>query len=282
MIICKSATILGKHIVEFQKNGATIGFVPTMGALHDGHASLVLEAKKNTSVVVCSIFVNPTQFNDPADFEKYPITIEKDIEILEKLGCDILFLPNVQEIYPDGVDQLLHYELGKLENILEGEFRPGHFQGVCNVVDRLLAIVKPTHLFLGQKDFQQCLVIKKLIELNHFNVATIIVPTVRESSGLAMSSRNTRLNEADRKKAALIFQTMTTMAEKIQMKLELSSITAWGTNELNANGFKTEYISIAKANTMETIENIDSSESMVILVAAFLDGVRLIDNLTIA
>ena len=147
------------------EKGKTIGFVPTMGALHAGHISLIKASKNENPITVCSIFVNPTQFNDPKDFEKYPVTIEKDIDMLKEAGCDVLFLPSVEEMYPEGIVTENHYDLGYLETILEGKFRPGHFQGVCMVMQRLLKIVSRIDLYLGQKDYQQCMVIKRLIEL---------------------------------------------------------------------------------------------------------------------
>src|SRR6187455_1825132 len=206
MIICKKPGELQDILEKKKKEKHHVGYVPTMGALHAGHLSLASEARKQNKIVVCSIFVNPTQFNDPEDFKKYPITLEKDILMFEEAGCDLLFIPSVQDIYPNGIDHLTHYELGFLETVLEGKFRPGHFQGVCQVMHRLLEIVLPDNLYLGQKDYQQCMVIKKLIGLIGLNdrIKVNICPTLREADGLAMSSRNTRLLPGDRKKAATI------------------------------------------------------------------------------
>ena len=164
-----------------------------------------------------SIFINPTQFNDPTDFKKYPVTLEKDIVMLEAAGCDILFLPSVEEIYPDGTTTTMHYDLGYLETILEGHYRPGHFQGVCMVVHRLLDIVKPDNLYIGQKDYQQCMVIKRLIELIGMKdlIQVNISPTLREPDGLAMSSRNMRLSDEERKNAVNIYQTLHFVKEQI-------------------------------------------------------------------
>ena len=164
MVIFKEAEALSKSMGSDKNNGKKIGFVPTMGALHPGHLSLVKTSKQENDITVCSIFVNPTQFNNPEDLKHYPVTIEKDIEALLQVDCDILFLPPVSEIYPSYY-QKKHYELGPMETILEGKFRPGHFQGVCQVVDRLLTIVDPDHLYLGQKDFQQCMVLKKMVSI---------------------------------------------------------------------------------------------------------------------
>src|SRR6476469_4861359 len=170
MTIFKRISDLSEHLNMLRSAQKTIGFVPTMGALHEGHLSLINTSKLKCDVTVCSIFVNPTQFNDPADFEKYPITIEKDIELLIRNGCDVLFLPSIVEMYPEGTSQTERYDLGELEDRLEGFYRPGHFQGVCRIVDKLLSAVQPDQLFMGQKDFQQCMVIKRLIELKHSNV----------------------------------------------------------------------------------------------------------------
>lgn len=259
-----------------------IGFVPTMGALHAGHLSLVDEAKKQNNVVVCSIFVNPTQFNDPEDFKKYPITLENDILMFEKAGCDILFIPSVQDVYPKGIDQHDHYELGFLENILEGKFRPGHFQGVCQVVDRLLGIVSPDNLYLGQKDYQQCLVIKKLLELIGLNDKIRIhnCPTLREENGLAMSSRNTRLSAGDRKKAATVSAALRFIKENLKPG-DTNEMIDKAMHMLQQKEFKIDYVEIADADTLKSVENWNGKQKIVALAAAFLNNVRLIDNMVI-
>ena len=210
MIIFKKPKELHDFLEKRRDERKTIGFTPTMGALHAGHISLVNEAKKQNDVVLCSIFVNPTQFNDPEDFRRYPVTIEKDILMLEDAGCDVLFFPIVHDIYPSGTSDQKHYNLGFLETVLEGKFRPGHFQGVCQVMHRLLEIVMPDNLYLGQKDYQQSMVIKKLIELIglHNKIKVTVCPTLREKDGLAMSSRNARLLPAERIKATTIFASL--------------------------------------------------------------------------
>jgi pantoate--beta-alanine ligase len=259
-----------------------IGFVPTMGALHAGHLSLVVEAKKENKIVVCSIFVNPTQFNDPEDFKKYPITLEKDILMFEEAGCDVLFIPSLQEIYPNGIDHLKHYELGFLETVLEGKFRPGHFQGVCQVMHRLFEIVLPNNLYLGQKDYQQCMAIKKLIELIGLNerVKVNICPTLREDDGLAMSSRNTRLVPDDRKKAPTISTALRYIKENLKAG-DTKKIKDEAKKMLLQKGFRIDYIEIADADALELVENWDGKQKVVALAAAFLNQVRLIDNLVI-
>ncbi|HEX7905566.1 MAG TPA: pantoate--beta-alanine ligase, partial [Chitinophagaceae bacterium] len=261
------------------KKGKSIGFVPTMGALHQGHISLIEACKKENSITVSSIFVNPAQFNDPKDFNKYPVTIEQDIEMLETAGCDALLLPSVVEIYPDGQPRQ-HYELGHLENLLEGKFRPGHFQGVCMVMHRLLDIVKPGNLYLGQKDCQQCMVIIKLIELIGMNgsVKVNICPTLREPDGLAMSSRNLRLNEEERKRAATIFMTLCFIKDNLDKK-NINQLLEQAIAMLNKKGFKVDYAIIVNAKTLEPIEVFNKDQKMVALIAAFINEIRLIDNL---
>ena len=204
MIIFKRPGDLHNFLENKRSAQKKIGFAPTMGALHAGHLSLVTEAKKQNDLVVCSIFINPTQFNDPEDFKKYPVTIEKDILLYEASGCDVVFMPLVEDMYPSGTKELTRYDLGFLETVLEGKFRPGHFQGVCQVMHRLLEIVLPDNLYLGQKDYQQCMVIRKLIELIGLEdkIKVNICPTLREKDGLAMSSRNARLLPDERINAA--------------------------------------------------------------------------------
>src|SRR5436190_4833396 len=191
MILFKKEADLHNWLDVQQKKDRQVGFIPTMGALHQGHISLIKSSKINEAITVCSIFVNPTQFNDRKDFNKYPATPENDIYLLEKADCDVLFMPSEREIYPDSFNKT-HYDLGYLETILEGKYRPGHFQGVCKVMDRLLHIVNPSHLYLGQKDYQQCMVIRKLIQIVGLSksVEITVSSTLRENDGLAMSSCN--------------------------------------------------------------------------------------------
>lgn len=282
MIIFKKAADIHDYLEKKRSKHLKIGFAPTMGALHAGHISLVTEAKKLNDIVVCSIFVNPTQFNDPEDFKKYPITIEKDILMFEAAGCDVLFIPSVEDIYPDGIKNLQHYELGFLETVLEGKFRPGHFQGVCQVVHRLLEIVLPGNLYLGQKDYQQCMVIKKLIELIGLDdkIKTNICPTLREEDGLAMSSRNTRLTPDDRKKATTIFDALRYIKENVKPG-NTDLIVNTGKEMLLKNGFRIDYVAIGNADTLELIDNWDGKQKIVVLAAAFMNDVRLIDNMVI-
>lgn len=280
MIIFKTSAEITAHIKKLKVNGLSVGFVPTMGALHNGHISLIEQSKKENKITVCSIFVNPTQFNNPDDFKKYPITIENDIDMLEKWGCDLLFLPGVDEIYPAGFVKP-HYDLGYLETVLEGKYRPGHFQGVCQVVDRLLHITIPNKLYLGQKDYQQCMVINKLVELKNINTTLVICPTLRESDGLAMSSRNARLNETERQLAVSIYETLLLVKNEIK-KGSLAELKIKAINHLSSFGFKTDYIEIADASNLALEQDWNGNKKLVVLIATYLNDVRLIDNLVLS
>lgn len=254
-----------------------------MGALHPGHLSLIRGAQTNGGFCICSIFVNPTQFNDPADYKKYPVTIENDILLLETAGCDVLFLPSMAEIYPNGTDPARHYDLGYLETVLEGKYRPGHFQGVCMVVDRLLELMTPDSLHIGQKDYQQCMVIKKLVSLIGLEdvIKVVISPTLREPDGLAMSSRNMRLSQDDRKKAVMIFESLHFLRKQIK-KGSLDGLKKQAVQKLIDNGFKVDYIEIADAANLQLVDHWDGKQKLVALAAAFLSGVRLIDNIMLS
>ncbi|HLF45304.1 MAG TPA: pantoate--beta-alanine ligase [Chitinophagaceae bacterium] len=280
MIIIKKAKALSGFLLQRRNNHQLIGFVPTMGALHPGHLALINTSTKTNDLTVCSIFVNPTQFNNSDDFQKYPVTIEKDIKMLEQSGCDVLFLPPVSEIYPMGLTQLENYDLGLLEKILEGKFRPGHFQGVCQVVHRLLEIIKPQFLYLGQKDYQQCLVIKKLLSIRKLNIQIVIVPTVRETDGLAMSSRNKRLTVEAREQATEISKTLLFVKENMK-KGETNKLINAATLQLLNKGFKIDYITIASAENLTEVNEWNGKSKIVVLAAAFINGVRLIDNMLI-
>jgi pantoate--beta-alanine ligase len=279
MTLFKRASDLSAYLLSLHNSGKKTGFVPTMGALHPGHMSLVQLAKKENEVVVCSIFVNPTQFNDRADFEKYPNTIAIDLIQLEETGCDIVFYPSEKEIYGDVSVKKPVFQLGFLEEILEGKYRPGHFQGVCQVVSILLDIVKPGKLYLGQKDYQQCMVIKKLLELrNDEQVQVRVGETVRELDGLAMSSRNMRLDKNDREIAVNIFKALAFIKNNIQPG-DLQKVKTVASELLTKNGFRPDYVEIADAETLGVISKWDGKQKLVALIAAFLNDVRLIDNM---
>jgi pantoate--beta-alanine ligase len=279
MIIFKYADQLARYIEQQKTAGKLIGFVPTMGALHNGHIALIDQSKKNTGVTVCSIFVNPTQFNNPSDYQLYPNTIEKDIEKLEAAGCDVLFLPAIAEMYPQGTINLEHYDLGYLETLLEGKFRPGHFQGVSQVMKRLLTMVQAHKLFMGQKDYQQCMVVSRLLQLMRSPTELITCPTLRETDGLAMSSRNMRLSPEDRQKATTIYKSLTLIKQECNNGGAWPVIKSKASQLLTDAGFKIDYVELADANTLEAAT--DRNGSRVALIAAFLHDVRLIDNMLI-
>lgn len=279
-IISTAAEI--KEITSALSKQKIIGFVPTMGALHEGHLSLINKSKQYCDITVCSIFVNPAQFNNATDFEKYPVTTDTDIALLKSVGCDILFLPTVSEIYPPGLENKI-YELGNLDEIWEGLHRPGHFQGVCKVMDRLLDIVQTHHLWMGQKDFQQCLVIVKLLELtNRKGIFFHRIETVREASGLALSSRNKRLSPTGKENAKAIFEVLKKIKEAFQSK-NFVNLCAEGKKYLLQHGFdEVEYLAIADAENLLLTEEYQHDHQYVAIAAAWIEGVRLIDNLLLS
>ena len=280
MIIFKHSKDLQSYLKKTRAAKFTIGFVPTMGALHSGHLSLIEQCRKQTKLTVCSIFVNRAQFNNPEDFKKYPVTIEKDILFLEEQGCDVLFLPDEKEIYPDAASKLKHYDLGYLETVLEGKFRPGHFQGVCLIVEKLLNIIDPDYLFIGQKDFQQCLVIKKLLEIMKKEIEMVICPTLREATGLAMSSRNLRLDTRQKELAANLYSTLQLIKKELTT-FNFFELKQQAILQLKNDGFKIEYLEMAKTKDLQVINEFKNNEDLVVLIAAFLNEVRLIDNILI-
>ncbi|MCC6289987.1 MAG: pantoate--beta-alanine ligase [Chitinophagaceae bacterium] len=280
MFIFKKSGDIREYLKTQAEQGLSTGFVPTMGALHEGHISLVKTAKDNSDVTIASIFVNPTQFNDPKDFKLYPKTLEKDIYMLEKAGCDVLYLPGVEELYPNGLPVNEHYNLGYLETVLDGKFRPGHFHGVCQVVSRLLHTIEPNQLFIGQKDYQQCLVIRKLVDLLNVKTEIIVCPTFREADGLAMSSRNMRLAPEQRINATGIYKSLIYIKDNITTALwqELKK----AANEiLVKHNLVPDYIEIADADTLELLNAPQNQKQIVALIAAFMGEVRLIDNMII-
>lgn len=279
MIIFKKRTDLTAYLKQFSAS-KSIGFVPTMGALHNGHASLIERATFENDVCVCSIFVNPTQFNDPTDYNKYPQILDADIEFLTHHRLDILFAPSVDEMYPFGLLQMDRYNLAELENKMEGKFRPGHFQAVCHIVHQLLLSVNPHNLYMGEKDFQQIAVIRKLLQLTNSTTKLIPCPTLREESGLAMSSRNKRLSVSARKKAKLLYEILMLIKEN-QDRDSFKKVRQKAMDILADAGFYTEYITLCIADTLEEEEEFNSNKKQRLLLAAQLEGVRLIDNIAI-
>jgi pantoate--beta-alanine ligase len=278
MIVFTTALELTQYIDNQNLILKKIGFVPTMGALHKGHISLVNESKKDNDITIVSIFVNPTQFNNPEDFAKYPNTIVADKAKLIEASCEILFLPDVAEMYPLGTNHLRHYDIDELDTHLEGEFRPGHFQGVCNVVHQLLLQTNPHYIYMGAKDYQQCMVVKKLIEVEKLPVQLHVCPTLREVSGLAMSSRNMRLSVEGKQTASIIYASLLHLKNNQKdFILQKTICEQW---LLNA-GFTLEYIILAHATDLKVLSDFDKAQPMVVLFAAWLEGVRLIDNMVI-
>lgn len=283
MLIFHTVEQLSGYLLYLKQQGQSIGFAPTMGALHKGHLSLLEASKNQCDKTISSIFVNPTQFNNPSDFEKYPVTIAADIKLLELAGCDILFLPSVAEMYPLGTEKRTEYDLGFLETVLEGSSRPGHFQGVCMVMERLLSIVMPHHLFMGLKDYQQCMVVKRLLELKLWNqtIQFHACPTLREPDGLAMSSRNLRLSDEQRKAAPAIYDCLLFIKQNIQPG-SLETVKQEAVKILEQKSLTIDYVEIADAYTLELMNTWDGTQTLTALVAAFLGDVRLIDNMVLA
>jgi pantoate--beta-alanine ligase len=269
---------LSENLKELHGQDKTIGFVPTMGALHQGHLSLLAAAQRQSDVTVCSIFVNPTQFNDPKDLEKYPRPIESDIARLEVAGCDMLFNPAVDEMYAP--NEQWHLELGELETLLEGKFRPGHYQGVTQVVYKLFDIVKPDLAFFGQKDYQQFMIISKMVELLHLPVKLMMCPILREADGLAMSSRNIHLSAEDRKHALVLSKTLNWLKENFDPN-KIDALQQECFNRVNAEpGVQAEYFEIVDGDNLHPA--IASTKKIVVLVAAKVGNTRLIDNVIIS
>lgn len=262
---------------EIHLAGKVIGFVPTMGALHPGHISLISKAKEVCDVVIVSIFVNPSQFNNPDDLKKYPRTFEEDLELLNQSSCDIVFFPTVEEIYPKPLK--ISWDFGLLSNSLEGYFRPGHFDGVLTVVKRFFEIVRPDFAYFGEKDFQQFSLIRAMASKEGLPITVVGCPIIRESDGLAMSSRNTRLNKHERRLAVNISKVLFNMKEKGRQQspvtLEQEAMSMLSAIE----GISPEYLKIVDADSFAPLTSWKDSNKPIALVAAFVGDVRLIDNI---
>ena len=277
MKVLKSKKTLIDYVERQREMGKKIGFAPTMGALHQGHLSLYKAAKKENDEVISSIFVNPTQFNNPDDFQKYPKTLEKDIELLEKAGVDAVYVPNVEEMYPDGLNSK-KYDFDGLENEMEGKYRPGHFDGVGTIVEELFRQVQPHNAYFGEKDYQQLAIIKKMVEKTKLPVKIHGVPTLREEDGLAMSSRNVRLTETQRKEATIIYETLTKVKEWFKV-ISLEEIKQKVTDIFRNSNFELEYFVIADKDTLKEANAIDEDKEYRAFIVAYADTVRLIDNM---
>jgi len=279
MIICKTIQEIRDSEDKLTSEGGQIGFVPTMGALHKGHISLIQQCKKACDVTICSIFVNPNQFNDKGDLARYPRTPEADIKMLEDAGCDIVFMPSVEEVYPK--DDTRIFDFGLIDKVLDGAHRPGHFNGVAQVVSRLFDIVKPNKAFFGLKDYQQVLVIRKMVEQLHFNIEIVACDILREPDGLAMSSRNTLLSVEERKAASLIPNLMQE-AKTLSKSMSLTDVKNKLLAEVSTNPLlKADYIEFCDADTLQTVTEISPKKKTICLAAIFSGKIRLIDNLFI-
>ena len=264
---------------NYKKEGKKIGFVPTMGALHEGHLSLEKESKKQSDITVVSIFVNPTQFNDPEDLKRYPRTLEKDLELLKTENCDVVFAPSVEEIYPE--PDTRKFDFGYLETVMEGAKRPGHFNGVGQVVSRLFDIIKPHKAFFGMKDFQQIAIIRNMVHQLHYNIEIISCPIIREENGLAKSSRNMLLDEDHKKNAPHIYATLKKAKELVSQK-NVSEIKQWISDEINNNPYlETEYVEIVDEMTLQVTKEWEEKGNKVVCVAVYAGKIRLIDNIVL-
>lgn len=281
MLLFKSVEALQTFLQKKRTEGLQIGFAPTMGALHQGHASLIKKAKADNDICVCSIFVNPTQFNDPKDLEKYPRTEGQDIKILASLGNDVLFYPTVDAVYPKNL-HLPTFDFGKVDKVMEGKFRPGHFDGVVEVVYRLLDIVQPDRLYMGQKDFQQFTLIQHMLQQMQSKTKLVVCPIIREADGLALSSRNVRLTLENRKKAPTISQILHQLNDWIANGLSIRKVEAKAIAQLNEiPDFKPEYLEIVDGYTLQPIDNINDSDYVVVCAAVWTGEIRLIDNVVL-
>lgn len=280
MEIFKTKAALKAFLKPLKASGKKIALVPTMGALHNGHISLIKLAQQNADIIICSIFVNPTQFTDPKDLEKYPRPIEHDLAMLADAGCNGVFMPNVEEMYPTGADEAWHIDLGNAEFLLEGEFRKGHYQGVTQIVKKLFDAVEPDVAMFGQKDFQQVLMIKNMLAYFKLPITIITCPIIREEDGLAMSSRNIHLSADDRKHSLVLSKSLQFVIDHFNeyslSELEDKAKAFYN----NIDGVELDYFTIANGNTLEPAKS-KNEDNLVALVAAKVGSTRLIDNMII-
>ena len=277
MEIIREVALLRYRVEEEKQCGRSVGLVPTMGALHAGHVSLIDRARKENDIVVVSVFVNPTQFNNPDDLRTYPRTEEADCEKLINAGVDIAFIPSVEEVYPEPDTRV--FDLGAVAEVMEGPMRPGHFNGVAQIVSKLFDMVQPHRAYFGEKDFQQIAVIRRMVELEGFNIEIIDCPIMRENDGLAMSSRNVRLTPSQRAIAPAIHKALVTSLDYAQSH-SVEETKQSVTNEINAHPeMEVEYYEIVDSLTMQPIKNWDDSNCPVGCITVYCGEVRLIDNI---
>jgi len=278
MEIFKQIAPLKIFVEGIKRSGKTIGLVPTMGALHRGHISLIEASKSQNTVTVASIYVNPTQFNNPLDLQKYPKTTEKDLEMLEKAGCDAVFSPNDDEMYPEA--SILKFEFGSLDKVMEGKYRPGHFSGVALVVSKLFNIIEPHNAYFGQKDWQQFAIIRQLVAELKFNLVLSSVPIQRESDGLAMSSRNLRLNETQRVHATIFYHALVMARGALKGGKEIEAVKKAVTEMVNQKPeMRLEYFELANSKNLNILDNLDNAIVPILCIAGYAGEVRLIDNM---
>jgi pantoate--beta-alanine ligase len=276
-----------KTVVEVQQllatplnNKEVVGFVPTMGALHSGHIALVKRARKECDVIVVSVFVNPTQFNDKNDLARYPRTLDADVQLLQEAGCDVVFAPGVEEIYPKPDTRV--FDFGMLDKVMEGVHRPGHFNGVGQVVSRLFDIVKPTRAYFGEKDFQQLAIVREMVNQLHYNVEIVPCPIVREADGLAMSSRNTLLTPEQRAAAPLIAKTLFAAVDMV-CNTDLATLKKFVIDQINSNPLlKVEYFDVVNTKTLQPVDSLDDEGGKQGCIAVQVGKIRLIDNVRLS
>jgi pantoate--beta-alanine ligase len=278
MEIFKKITLLRAYLEKNRKTGNTIGLVPTMGALHKGHLALIEASKRDNSFTICSIYVNPTQFNNPADLEKYPRNIEQDVELLKKVGCDAVFCPENEEMYQEA--SILKFEFGNLDKVMEGKFRPGHFSGVALVVSKLFNIVAPDNAYFGQKDWQQFAIIRQVVSELKFDLTLHGVPTLREPDGLAMSSRNLRLNDMQRRSAIVFYQALIAAKENLKKGKEIATVKQLIEGMIRKTaGVTLEYFEVAESKNLNVLDSVNGAERPILCIAGYVGEVRLIDNM---
>lgn len=280
MLIVKSVNELKEQVGVLRKAHKTIGFVPTMGALHKGHLQLVSRCVAENEVCVVSLFVNPTQFNDKNDFNCYPRTLDKDAALLESVGCSIVFAPSADDMYaPEEINNVFAFDFGGLDQTMEGVFRPGHFNGVVQVVSKLFKIATPDKAYFGEKDFQQLAIIRRMVRVMNFPIQIVGCPIVRETSGLALSSRNALLSEEERTTATFIYKTLS-KSVALQSGKTIAEVKTWVTNTLNATeGLRVEYFEIVDGNSLKLLTDWSESEYVVGCITVYCGKVRLIDNI---
>jgi pantoate--beta-alanine ligase len=278
--VIQSAKELSDVVIFNRDKGYSIGFVPTMGALHEGHITLAKKSKRENDIAIVSIFVNPTQFNDKKDLDKYTRDLDGDILKLLPTEIDIIFAPTAEEVYPNGEQAGQDIDLAGLDTYMEGKFRPGHFKGVAQVVKRLLDIVMPDKLYMGQKDFQQFTIIDHMIKTLGIKTTLVVCPTTREENGLAMSSRNERLSKETREKAGIIYKTLQTI-KRNKSKKSITELIENGLKKLTIPPFEPEYLTLVDGYKLTPVTDINASDYVVACVAVWADGVRLIDNIIV-